>query len=340
VDPAPSSRQASGRTIAALLSFLGVRAALLVLLVLAAASAMMLATSLAPGDATSDLAAPGLSAETRARERARLGLDRPLGERYVRWLAGAVRLDLGESSRFQQPVSGLVLERAGNTALLALAALCAAALVGVPLGVIAGCGRWPRLSSLAAAVSLTALSVPPLLLSLLLALVAARTGWLPVGAMSSSDAELLAPLDRLLDVARHLVVPVCALAVPLAATLERLQAAAVAEGGRERHVLAARARGAPFARILVRDLWRPTVAPVAGVFGLAAGGLLSGSLTVEIVTSWPGLGRLMFEALGARDVPLAAGCAAAAAVFLAIWTTTADVVVSWLDPRVRTESRT
>ena len=321
-----------------LLRALLIRAALLLGLVLAAASAMMLVTSLAPGDATGDLAVPGVRAETVARERARLGLDRPLAERYGRWLSRVVRLDLGVSSRFQQPVAGLVLERAANTALLAGAALAAAALVGLPLGVVAGCGRWRWVSSLVGAASIAALSLPPLLLSLVLALIAARTGWLPVGSMTSVDADLLSPLGRVADTLWHLALPALALAVPLAATLERLQAAAVIEGRDERHILAARARGLPFARVLVRELWRPTVAPVAGLFGLAAGSLLSGSLAVEIVTAWPGLGRLMFEALGARDVALAAGCAAAAAAFLALATTATDLLVWWLDPRVRPEA--
>ncbi|MFI5077656.1 MAG: ABC transporter permease subunit, partial [Vicinamibacteria bacterium] len=102
-----------------------------------------------------------------------------------------------------------------------------------------------------------------------------------------------------------------------------------------RHVLAASARGVGLGRWLWRALWRPTASPVASVLGLAAGTLLSGSLAVELVSAWPGLGRLMFEALATRDVPLAAGCGAAAAVFLAVWTTLGDVLAWWLDPRLR-----
>ena len=129
--------------------------------------------------------------------------------------------------------------------------------------------------------------------------------------------------------------PVLALGLPLAASLERIQQAAVADGTAARHVLAASARGVGLGRWLWRALWRPTASPVASVLGLAAGTLLSGSLAVELVTAWPGLGRLMFEALATRDVPLAAGCGAAAAVFLAVWTTLGDVLAWWLDPRLR-----
>jgi peptide/nickel transport system permease protein len=123
--------------------------------------------------------------------------------------------------------------------------------------------------------------------------------------------------------------------VPLAATLERLQAAAITHATEERFVLGARARGLSWSHILWRDLWRVALSPVVAVYGLAAGQLLSGTLAVELVTAWPGLGRLMFEALGTRDVPLAAGCAAAAALFLAAWMIVSDLALAALDPRLR-----
>jgi peptide/nickel transport system permease protein len=320
-----------------LLRFLLFRAVLLVVLALAAASLMMLITSLAPGDATSEIRGPGASEEQITEERQRLGLDQPLLQRYAQWLGRVLRFDLGQSTRYQQPVLNLVVSRAANTAILATAALLTAALVGLPLGVLAGSGRWRWLSSLAGAASLVALSVPPLLTSLVFALIASRTGWLPIGGMSGIDADTLSLAERVLDRLRHLALPALALALPLGATLERVQAAAVAEGRRERHVLAARGLGLPFSRLLVRDLWRPTAAPVVGLLGIAAGGLLSGSLAVEIVTAWPGLGRLMFEALGARDAALAAGCAAMAATGLAVWSAVADLLTWQLDPRTRPE---
>jgi peptide/nickel transport system permease protein len=337
--PAPRTRDddaVAGR--GSLVRFLLVRSLLLVALTLTAASLMMLITSLAPGDATSELHGPGVSSANISAERARLDLDRPLAERYARWLGRVLRLDLGESSRYQQPVTGLVLRRAANTATLAIVALAAAALVGLPLGALAGCGRWPWLSTLVGAWSILALSSPPLLTSLVLALIAARTGWLPAGGMAGMDADTLSFVDGVVDRLQHLALPAAALALPLAATLERLQAAAVAEGRLDRHVLAARGLGLPFSRVLVRDLWRPTAAPVVGLLGLAAGSLLSGSLAVEIVTAWPGLGRLMFEALGARDAALAAGCAAMAAAGLAAWSALSDLLTWLVDPRLRPEA--
>ena len=167
---------------------------------------------------------------------------------------------------------------------------------------------------------------------------AARTGWAPTGGMQTAGADAWDAGARLLDLAHHLLVPVLALGLPLAASLERVQQAAAASGASARHALAASARGVGPGRWLWRALWRPTASPVVSVLGLAAGSLLSGSLAVELVTAWPGLGRLMFEALATRDTPLAAGCGAAAAAFLALWTTLGDLVAWWLDPRLRPEA--
>jgi peptide/nickel transport system permease protein len=318
--------------------FLAVRAGLLVVFVLAASSAMVLVTNLAPGDATAESALGGAGAEAIARERARLGLDRPAAERFAAWLGHVVRLDFGTSFRYGEPVSALVATRAARSAMLAGLALLFAVALALPLGVLSGSGRYPRLAGAVGAASLVLFSLPPLLLALLLTVIAVRTGWAPAGGMQSAGADEWPLVPRLLDLAHHLVVPVMALGLPLAASLERIQQAAVAEGLAARHVMAASARGVGLARWLWRALWRPTAAPVVSVVGLAAGTLLSGSLAVELVTAWPGLGRLMFEALAARDTPLAAGCGAAAAAFLACWTTLGDVLAWWLDPRLRPEA--
>jgi peptide/nickel transport system permease protein len=315
--------------------FLVARACLLVALVLAASSAMVAVTSLAPGDVTTEARLEGANPEQIARERVRLGLDRPLLVRLAVSIGQTAQLDFGTSFRYGQPVLGLVATRAAHSALLAGLAFAAAVALGVPFGLLSGSGRFPRLASIVGGTSLVLLSLPPLLVALVLTVVAVRTGWAPAGGMQSAGADEWTFGARVLDLAHHLIVPVLALGLPLAASIERMQQAAVAEGVTARHVLAASARGVGIGRWLWRALWRPTAAPVASVLGLAAGTLLSGSLAVELATGWPGLGRLMFEALAARDVPLAAGCGAAAAAFLAVWATLGDALAWWLDPRLR-----
>jgi peptide/nickel transport system permease protein len=319
------------------LRYLARRLVFAILLVFLVSSGGLLLTRLAPGDFTSELYGTGVSAETIARERARYGLDRPVLEQYAGWLWRASHLDLGVSLMYRRPVGELVRQRAANTALLAVIALGLATLVGLPLGIISGSRRGGILQAAIRTASLVTLSLPSLLTSLLFVLIAARTGWFPIGGMLSVDATGGGWVVWLRDLAWHLPVPVLALALPVAATLERLQSQAVAETMAEPFVLAAAARGVPRRRILWRSVLRVAIRPVASIYGLVLAGLLSGSFVVEIVTAWPGLGRLMFDALRARDIYLVAGCAVAGSIFLAAGSLLSDVALAVADPRLREE---
>ena len=137
------------------------------------------------------------------------------------------------------------------------------------------------------------------------------------------------------DFVRHLIVPMLALALPLAAMFERLQAQAMSEVIRQPYMLAALARGVPAARAIWRDGLRAALAPLASVYGLVVGTLLGGSFVVEMITSWPGLGQLMVDGLRARDLYLVAGCAAVGSMFLAVGTFVSDIALAVVDPRSR-----
>jgi peptide/nickel transport system permease protein len=291
-------------------------------------SASLLLARLAPGDYATDVLGIGAGRARVEEMRTRYGLNRPILEQYGAWIGGVLRFDFGRSLAYERPVVDLLPERAANTAILGLTALAAATLIGVPLGVVSGSRRRGPLTAIIRAISIVLLSMPPLLTSLFLVFVAARTGWLPIGGMGSGSpggAELL----------RHLVVPAAALALPIAATFERLQAQAMTEVLGEPYMQAALARGIPRSRLLWRTALRPALRPLASVYGLIIGTLLSGSFVVEMITTWPGLGRLMLEALLARDLYLVAGCAAAGSAFLAVGTMLSDVALAVVDPRAR-----
>jgi peptide/nickel transport system permease protein len=297
------------------------RIASAVVLVFLVASGAQLLAQAAAGDFAEQ---PGRSREQIAQERHRLGLDQPVAEQYARWLRRAIALDFGDSFYYQQPVTQLVGAAARNTAVLAATALAVATLIGIPWGVLTGSRRSGVLVGALRAVSLVLLSVPPLVSALVLLTMAARTGWLPVSGMGGI---------------RHLVLPTIALALPVAASLERLQSQSMADVLARPSTLAARARGIHGARLLWRHGWRQSLAPILGVYGVVIGALFSGSFAVEIVTSWPGLGALMLQALLVRDTYLVAGCAAAGAMFLAVGVLAADLVHALVDPRVRVHSR-
>lgn len=310
------------------MAFLLRRIAFALLLVFVVSTSALLLVTLAPGDFASESLGIEARRERVAALRAQYGLDRPFVQQYTEWIGRAARLDFGRSLVYDRPVAELIPARAANTAILALVALVAATLVGIPLGVVTG-SRRGLLPAVVRSFSLVLLSLPPLLTSLLLVLLAARTGWLPLGGMrSSADSGIV-------DVLTHLIIPATALALPLAAMFERLQSDAVRETLREPFVVAALARGASRRRAIWRHAFKVALKPTAAIYGLMIGTLLSGSFAVEMVTAWPGLGRLMFDALRARDVYLVAGCAAWGSVFLAAGSLVSDVAVGLLDPRVR-----
>ena len=308
------------------------RLAFALVLIVAVPSASLLLARLSPGDYATGTFPVGTDPRIIAAERTRLGLDKPIATQYREWIAGAARFDFGRSLAFDRPVTDLIPERAANTAILTLAALLIATFVGLPLGIVAGTRRGGVLPAAIRIASLVLLSAPPLLTSLFLVYMAARTGWFPIAGMRSAVTP---EAGALVDLLRHLVVPAAAVGLPLAAMLERLQAQAIREAINEPFIRATVARGVPRSRIIWRDALKASLRPVASVYGLIIGTLLSGSFAVEVVTAWPGLGSLMLDALRARDTYLVAGCSAASAIFLAAGTLVSDLALAAVDPRTR-----
>ena len=311
-----------------MLGFFVRRAIGALVLVWVVASCAFLLAAVAPGDGTGGPF--GMSPAERAALRAEMGLDRPILVQYARWAGRALRGDLGTSFRYRAPVGPMVLDRAANTALLAVVAMALALVLGLPAALL--CASRPRgpAARLVRAASLLLLSVPPFVGALALVLLAARTGWLPAGGMTSGDRT---GLGWLVDLAWHVPVPALALALPLAAMFERQQAAALAESLALPAVQAARARGLPAARVLFRHAWRLSLKPVAALGGLALAALLGGAFVVEMIAAWPGLGRLTYDAMLARDLPMVAGCAVAGSAVLSAGLLLSDLAVAAADPR-------
>ena len=263
-------------------------------------------TGLSGSDALEDDLRAG---DSIARERERLGLDQPLPVRLAARLARLTVLDFGTSLRFNQPVRTLVLQRAATTLQAGGLALLLALVLGIPAGVLGSRARSGVIRHGIAAVSIGLSSLPPLVVALVLAVLFSGSG------------------------VPSLVIMVLALALPAAATIERLQARAMDAVDRDTCLDAARARGIPGTTITWRHAWPLSMSSVLGVIGLVAGHLLSGALAIELVTAHNGLGLLTFDALMSRDLDLVAGCAAAAALIVGLTTLAADVAQMWIDPR-------
>jgi peptide/nickel transport system permease protein len=311
-----------------LVRFIVRRTLFAVVLVFVVSSASLLLARYAPPED-----AFGTERAALERERHRLGYDDPLVPQYTRWLARGLRLDFGESLRFRRPVSELVRERAGNTALLGITGLLLATAIGIPLGVFTGSRERGLLVGAARLLSIVLLSLPSLVTSLVLLLLAARTGWLPAGGLPQvpSDAGVF---QTILVVGRYLLLPSIALALPVAASIERLQSRSLREVLSEPCIIAALGRGVPYRRVIWRHALLLSLKPVIAIYGITIGAVLSGSFVVEIVMSWQGLGDLMFQALQARDLYLIAGCAATGSAGLAAGILLSDLALVAVDPRV------
>lgn len=319
-----------------MLRWLCLRLAYVAVLAWGAGSLAFVMTQLAPGDPTLVDLSPG-TFEVREALRARLALDAPLSVRYGRWLSEVAAGGLGHSVLFARPVADVLRERTLNTAVLACVALLIGSLLGLPLGVYTGSHPSTLPARVIRLVSTLLVSTPSLLMALLLVVAGARTGWLPVGGMTGMTVSATM-LGAVLDRVSHLVVPALALALPLAAILEQTQAQALSIVLTGRVIEGARARGRSRRAALWRHAWPLSLGTVLPVYGVLAGSLFGGAVAVEVVTAWPGLGRLMIDAVRARDAALLAGAAMTSTTLLALVTQVVDGVAEWHDPRMGASS--
>ncbi len=295
-------------------------------------------TEIAPGDYFDEMRLdPRISPETVDALRSRYGLDRPLPERYLRWLVSTVQGDFGHSFAYNTPVASLLWVRARNTLLLTGSATALAWLLAVPLGLWAAAttSRWAR--ALFDTGTSVLLAIPDLLLGLLCLLLAVRTGFFPVGGMVSLDFADLDAWGKLKDLLSHFALPVLALTLATLPVLVRHVYASVSEVLHSRFLLAARGFGISRRRLLYRYALPVAANPLISLFGFSVASLLSASLLIEVILSWPGIGPLLLEAILARDVHVVIGAVMLSTVLLVFGNLLADLLLYAVDPRIRTE---
>jgi peptide/nickel transport system permease protein len=293
----------------------------------------------APGDYVTTLSAdPQVSTATLDAMRHRFGLDRPWPVQLAFYLRNLVfRFDLGESFSLHRPVADVLGEGVLNTLLLALAGAMLTWGLAIPLGVWAAVRQNTAVDRSLSALAVVGLSIPEVLSGLLLLTLAARTGWFPAGGMHSIDAEDLPPLARVVDVLHHLVLPALVVGlVPLAGRMRQMRSSLLDVLHLD-FVTTARAKGLDEHAVVMKHALRNALNPMITLFGFTLGSLLSGSLVAEIIFAWPGLGRITYEAILARDQYLVAGSVLMATVVLVLGNLVADVLLAAADPRIRHE---
>jgi peptide/nickel transport system permease protein len=303
------------------MSGIGRRLALLVPTVLGVLTLVFFLVHLIPGDPVELMLGETASRADLAQLRADLGLDRPVGEQYARFLGGLARGDLGRSFFYRKPVAAVIAGALPATALLAAAAMAVALLIALPAGILAAVRRDRFADRATMLASLVGVSMPNFWLGpLLIILFSFRLGWLPVSGREG---------------AASLVLPAATLGFALAAILSRMTRSSMLDVLGEDYLRTARAKGVRERVVVVRHALRNALLPVVTIVGLQFGVLLSGAVVTENVFAWPGVGTVLIQAITARDYPLVQGCVLVISLVYVAVNFLTDALYAVIDPRVR-----
>lgn len=278
---------------------------------------------LIPGDPVTVMLGEHAMAVEKAALRHQLGLDQPLLNQYVLFLKGIFHGNLGSSIFYRLPVSSVIANRLPATIILAAAAMGVALLIALPLGILAGCRQYSAIDNFSMFFSLMGISMPNFWLGpLLIITFSIKLDWLPVSGMDSL---------------KSLILPAITLGTALAAILSRMTRSSLLEVISQEYLTAARARGLPDWRVLMKHALKNALLPVVTIIGLQFGALLSGAIVTEKVFSWPGIGSLLIQAVFTRDYPMVQGCILVISFCYIIANVTTELFYALIDPRIRYE---
>jgi len=312
------------------------------LLTLFLASALSFAIiQLSPGNYLDTLRQnPKISPERIEELRQQFGLDQPAYKQYLRWLVRVVTQgDFGESFVYFRSVSSLLWERIPATLLLAISSIIVTWAIAIPLGIIAAVKQSRFADRALQVISYTGQGFPSFITALILLIIAQYTSPLfPVGGMTSINHADLSPIGKVLDVGWHMILPTFALSITSFAGLQRITRGAMLDVLRQDYIQTARAKGLPENRVIYVHALRNAINPLITILGFEFASLLSGAFIAEFFFNWPGLGRLTLQAVTAKDTYLVMAALIMAAVMLIVGNLLADLLLKFVDPRIRLEN--
>jgi peptide/nickel transport system permease protein len=312
-------------------------------LVLGVATLVFIALSLAPGDAASVYLPLRASPEVMDQVRRSMGLDDPLLVRYVKWLFAFLQGDFAYSFNNQMPVRDLILAALPNTLILASAALVLSFFMGIVIGVVQAIRQNTLVDGLLSGVTLFFYSIPSFWLALMLILVfsvgaGALWSWpvsFPASGLADPGSDLLGPWDQFKDRVHHLFLPTLTLSLVLTGGIARYVRSSMLEVIRQDYIRTARAKGLSEPRVLFKHALRNGLIPVVTLFGVYFPFLLSGTVLIEFVFAWPGMGQLMVESIHTRDLPVVLAVTFLFGVMVVVGNLLADILYGVVDPRIR-----
>jgi len=311
-------------------------------LVLGIATIVFFVVNLAPGDPAMRFMNPNISPEALEQIRTNMGLDDPVPVRYVKWMGALAQGDLGYSFTANRPVLSIIREILPNTLILSVAAIGLAFVLGILLGIAQAIRQYSLMDSVLSVVALFFYSMPSFWLAIMMVIVfsllANEWGWpiaFPASEMQSVDYPFMGGWEKIKDRAAHLFLPAMSLALVLAAGIARYTRGSMLEVIRQDFVRTARAKGLSERAVIMKHALRNALIPVITLIGLYLPFLFSGAVFIESIFAWPGMGRLVFDAITQRDYPVIMGGTLVFANMVVLGNLTADVLYAVVDPRIR-----
>ena len=314
------------------------RILLLVPVFIGVTAAVFLLLKLAPGDAVSALLPPrARDPQTVAQLKERLGLDEPIYVQYLKWLWNAVQGDLGRSYATRQPVTGMIISRLWPTVQISIIAFVVALLIAIPLGVLSAVYKDQWVDHLSRIVAFTGISIPSFWLGIMIILVFSLFWKNWFGASLIPAGGYVAPREGIGPWLNAALPPGITLGVGFSAITTRLTRSAMVEVLNEDYIRTARAKGVKENVVVLIHALRNALIPVVTIVGLQVGFLLNGAVVVEQVFQWPGIGRLLYQAVQTNDLPLIQGIVLFIAAVFVIMNLLVDLTYAVLDPRIKYE---
>lgn len=284
--------------------------------------------NLSPGDPAAMILGDQASAEALEMKREELGLNDPLLIRYGRYIWDMLHGDLGVSYKNNLSVWSQVMERFPNTAVLAVAGILVALLIGIPTGIISAKKQYSALDNCSMVLSLVGVAMPNFWFGLLMVIIfALNLGWLPSQGMGEGGVALL----------KSLILPALTLGTGSAAMITRMTRSSMLEVIHQDYISTARAKGVSEKTITYRHMLKNALIPIVTAVGLQFGTLLGGAMLTETVFSWPGLGRLMVESIKSKDIPLVLGSVIFLAIMFTVVNLIVDLIYAFVDPRIKSQ---
>lgn len=289
-----------------------------------------------PGDSVTAHAAGGaLSPEKLAQNRELLGLNKPLLVRYFIWLGNAIRGNLGISVTYKIPVSAVMGEFIWNSFLLAVVSFILQLLIAIPVGIISAKKQYSAFDNMTAVAAFAGISLPSFFLAMILRYVfSVKLGWLPLDGMISVGVTMSAG-QKLLDVIRHMVLPVITLTVIQTGSTVRYVRTSMLEVLNQDYVRTAKAKGLPEKIVIYKHALRNGMIPVVTFIGGALPSLFAGAIITETIFAWPGIGKVFYQSIGQRDYLFMMGFVMLLAVLTMLGNLLSDILYSVVDPRIR-----